>query len=252
MIEKMKKLTFLVTEKEYDGFIAGLREQGVVHVQQLRAGRTSPALQQALDLRTRYQQALSYLDISLKAWEKEEQGAGSKEQENSKTKQQGSVLLDYVEQLKAEEVSLRHEIDEAEKNAERMEPWGNFEWESIHRVQQETGMKVWFYACAAKSFQPDWAEKYFAIPIDDYRKRTYFLAFSDEEPDIKAERLAWNCPKARSASTGSRRQRQGRLSRRTTMPSAPSPASAATPSSEACSRPRARYSSGKWSSRTKR
>ena len=50
-------------------------------------------------------------------------------------------------------------------------------------------MKVWFYACAAKSFQPDWAEKYFAIPIDDYRKRTYFLAFSDEEPDIKAERL---------------------------------------------------------------
>lgn len=189
MIEKMKKLTFLVTEKEYDGFIAGLREQGVVHVQQLRAGRTSPALQQALDLRTRYQQALSYLDISLKAWEKEEQGAGSKEQENSKTKQQGTVLLDYVEQLKAEEVSLRHEIDEAEKNAERMEPWGNFEWESIHRVQQETGMKVWFYACAAKSFQPDWAEKYFAIPIDDYRKRTYFLAFSDEEPDIKAERL---------------------------------------------------------------
>lgn len=189
MIEKMKKLTFLVTEKEYDGFIAGLREQGVVHVQQLRAGRTSPALQQALDLRTRYQQALSYLDISLKAWGKEEQGAGSKEQENSKTKQQGSVLLDYVEQLKAEEVSLRHEIDEAEKNAERMEPWGNFEWESIHRVQQETGMKVWFYACAAKSFQPDWAEKYFAIPIDDYRKRTYFLAFCDEEPDIKAERL---------------------------------------------------------------
>ena len=34
MIEKMKKLTFLVTEKEYDSFIASLRELGVVHVQQ--------------------------------------------------------------------------------------------------------------------------------------------------------------------------------------------------------------------------
>ena len=45
MIEKMKKLTFLVTQKEYDGFIAGLREQGVVHVQQLKQGQTSPALQ---------------------------------------------------------------------------------------------------------------------------------------------------------------------------------------------------------------
>ena len=32
MIEKMKKFTFLVTEKEYDYFIASLRELGVVHV----------------------------------------------------------------------------------------------------------------------------------------------------------------------------------------------------------------------------
>ena len=82
MIEKMKKLTFLVTQKEYDGFIAGLREQGVVHVQQLKQGQTSPQLQHALDLRLRYQQAIDYLDISLKAWDKE-QGARSKEQENS-------------------------------------------------------------------------------------------------------------------------------------------------------------------------
>ena len=35
----------------------------------------------------------------------------------------------------------------------------------------------------------EWAEKYFATPIDEYHKRTYFLAFSDAEPDIKAERL---------------------------------------------------------------
>jgi vacuolar-type H+-ATPase subunit I/STV1 len=42
MIQKMKKLTFLVTQKEYDSFIDGLREQGVVQVQQLRQGATSP------------------------------------------------------------------------------------------------------------------------------------------------------------------------------------------------------------------
>ena len=198
MIERMKKLTFLVTQKEYDGFIAGLREQGVVHVQQLKQGQTSPQLQQALDLRLRYQQAIDYLDISLKAWDKE-QGARSKEQENSNlgtTGEQSSCPLplapcplESVEKLKAEEVSIRHEIDEAEKNAEKLEPWGNFDWQSIQRLQEETGMQVFFYACNAKSFQQEWAEKYFATPIDDYRKRTYFLAFSDEEPDIKAERL---------------------------------------------------------------
>ena len=72
---------------------------------------------------------------------------------------------------------------------QKLEPWGNFDWESINRFQQESGMKVYFYACNAKSFQQEWADKYFATPIDEYRKRTYFLAFSHEEPDIKAERL---------------------------------------------------------------
>ena len=187
MIEKMKKLTFLVTQKEYDSFIEGLREQGVVHVQQLKQGQTSPALQKALDERLRYQHALDYLNISLSAWEKEVTNAANPLKE-WREGQEGS-LLDFVEKLKAEEVSIRHEIDEAEKNAQKLEPWGNFDWESVKKLQQESGLQVYFYACAAKSFQQEWAEKYFATPIDEYRKRTYFLAFSDVEPDIKAERL---------------------------------------------------------------
>ena len=192
MIEKMKKLTFLVTQKEYDTFIDGLREQGVVHVQQLKQGQTSPALQQAMDLRLRYQQALDYLDISLKAWETP---SNSLEKENSDVSlrrediEGSDRLLELVEKLKAEEVSIRHTIDEAEKNVQRLEPWGNFNWEDVKRLQQESGLQVYFYACATKSFQQEWAEKYFATIIDEYRKRTYFLAFSDEEPNIKAERL---------------------------------------------------------------
>ena len=197
MIERMKKLTFLVTQKEYDAFIDGLREQGVVHVQQLRAGQTSPELQKALDERLRYQQAIDYLDISLKAWEKETpsnspfRGRTSGEESLPIEGEvwRGSSVLEFVETLKAEEISLRHDIDEAEKNIGKLEPWGNFDWNQIEKLQQETGLKVFFYACAAKSFQQEWAEKYFATPIDDYNKRTYFLAFSDTEPDIKAERL---------------------------------------------------------------
>ena len=197
MIEKMKKLTFLVTQKEYDTFISGLREQGVVHVQQLKQGLTSPALQKALDERVRYQQALDYLDISLKAWKKDTAspnpskggGNGGAAERFSPPLEGPGEAVDFVEKLKAEEVNIRHKIDETEKNIQKLEPWGNFDWETIKRLQQESAMKVWFYACAAKSFQAEWAEKYFATPIDEYRKRTYFLAFSAEEPDIKAERL---------------------------------------------------------------
>ena len=49
MIEKMKKLTFLVTNKEYEVFLENLRELGVVHIQQLQEGVSSPQLQTALD-----------------------------------------------------------------------------------------------------------------------------------------------------------------------------------------------------------
>ena len=197
MIERMKKLTFLVTQKEYDGFIAGLREQGVVHVQQLKQGQTSPALQKALDERVRYQQALDYLDISLKAWGKESDPPtpfrGSTNEVNGKDlplkEVGGSALLTYVENLKTQEVAIRHEIDEAEKNFQKLEPWGNFDWEKVKELQEKSGLQVYFYACNTKSFQADWAEKYFATPIDEHNKRIYFLAFSDEEPDIKAERL---------------------------------------------------------------
>ncbi len=183
MIEKMKKLTFLVTQKEYDSFIAGLRQQGVVHVQQLRQGQTSPALQQALECRQRYQQALAYLDISLSAWEKESVEI------QTECFDIPADMLSKVEALKAEEMAIRHTIDEAEKNAERMEPWGNFNWTDVRLLQQQSGMQVYFYVCGAKSFQAEWADKYFATPIEEYHKRVYFIAFSEEEPDIKAERL---------------------------------------------------------------
>ena len=44
MIERMKKITFLVTNSEYEGFITSLRNMGVVHIQQLQQGASSPQI----------------------------------------------------------------------------------------------------------------------------------------------------------------------------------------------------------------
>ena len=38
MITKMKKLTFLVYHKEYEAFLNGVRELGVVHVAEKQQG----------------------------------------------------------------------------------------------------------------------------------------------------------------------------------------------------------------------
>ena len=70
-----------------------------------------------------------------------------------------------------------------------MEPWGDFDWAAVRRIEEETDLKVWFYACGNKSYNPAWEETYFTIPVSDWQKRLYFVAFSPEEPDIQAELL---------------------------------------------------------------
>ena len=187
MIERMKKLTFLITNQEYDTFIAGLREQGVVHVQQLQQGATSPELQKAIDNSQRIQQDINYLDYAWGTWSKNT--PASVPAENAATLADPKTILSTIENLKEQEVATCHLIDEASKNVQRMEPWGEFEWSSVRQIEEETGMKVWFYACAPKAYKPAWEESFYTVPINEVQKKLYFLAFSATEPDITAELL---------------------------------------------------------------
>ncbi|MCR4920942.1 MAG: hypothetical protein K5945_04440, partial [Bacteroidaceae bacterium] len=112
MIERMKKLTFLVTNQEYDTFLAGLREQGVVHVEQLKQGATSPALQSAIDLHQRIQQDIAYLDYAWGTWGKQAHAATVSAND---VPADGMQMLERVEALRDKEVATCHVIDEASK-----------------------------------------------------------------------------------------------------------------------------------------
>ena len=186
MIEKMKKITFLITNQEYDAFLTGLREQGVVHVQQLQEGATSPQLQQAIEQTQRIQQDLNYLNFAWGTWGKNEIARAEKE---GKTSESLETMLCRTEELREREVATCHLIDEASQNIARMEPWGEFDWSRIRSVESSTGLKIWFYVCAPKAYKPAWEETYFTTPVNEYQKRLYFLAFSATEPDITAELL---------------------------------------------------------------
>jgi len=188
MIQKMKKLTFLVTNKEYDTFINGLREQGVVHVQQLRQGATSPQLQAAIDLKNRYQQDIAFLEYAKGTWGKDA-GAVPEITEETSAPESPETIMDQVEELQEQEVAIRHEIDETEKNVARLEPWGQFDWQAFQRIEEATGLHPYFYSCPTKMYQKGWDDTLLALPVNEVQKRTYFLIFSDSKPDIKAEEL---------------------------------------------------------------
>lgn len=183
MIEKMKKFTFLVTDKEYEGFISSLRQQGVVHVQQLHQGASSQELQQALDLESRYVAALRVLDSAAKTYQVAPHAPALGQASDS------LEVLTRIENIQAEEQTLMHERDAIEKDIRVLEPWGNFDMKALQRLAQASGLTVGFFRCSSKFFRQEWADHYFAIPVNEMSKSTYFLTFSEEKPDIEAEQI---------------------------------------------------------------
>lgn len=183
MIEKMKKFTFLVTDKEYEGFISSLRQQGVVHVQQLQQGASSQELQQALDLESRYVAALRVLDSAAKTYQVAPHAPALGQASDS------LEVLTRIENIQAEEQTLMHERDAIEKDIRVLEPWGNFDMKALQRLAQASGLTVGFFRCSSKFFRQEWADNYFAIPVNEMSKSTYFLTFSEEKPDIEAEQI---------------------------------------------------------------
>lgn len=183
MIEKMKKFTFLVTDKEYEGFISSLRQQGVVHVQQLQQGASSQELQQALDLESRYVAALRVLDSAAKTYQVAPHAPALGQASDS------LEVLTRIENIQAEEQTLMHERDAIEKDIRVLEPWGNFDMKALQRLAQASGLTVGFFRCSSKFFRQEWPDHYFAIPVNEMSKSTYFLTFSEEKPDIEAEQI---------------------------------------------------------------
>lgn len=183
MIEKMKKLTFLVTDREYDSFIDALRQQGVVHIEQLQQGASSPQLQQAIELEARYAAALRVLDSAAKTYKVEPKAPAAEHTCDAQ------AVLARVEDIQREEQQLLHERDAVDKDIKVLEPWGDFDQQALARVAAAAGLTVGYFRCSTKYFRQEWADRYFAIPVSERDKSTYFLTFSEQKLDIEAEQV---------------------------------------------------------------
>ncbi len=185
MIEGMKKITFLVTNSEYDNFIEAVRKFGVVHIEQLQQGATSPELQNAIEMEKRYRNALDLLT-------KVEKDFGKELTANSQTNTSGSTpheVLEHIDALQEQEIALLHSIDEKTKQIKELASWGNFDPQSVKALEENTGHRIDFFRCTAKFFKNEWETEYFAIKVNELDKRTYFITFGDELPDIPAEHI---------------------------------------------------------------
>lgn len=112
MITKMKKLTFLVYHKEYEAFLNGVRELGVVHVAEKQQGVADNAeLQDSIRLSSRLQATLKMLH-----------GLGEAKETTPASAARGLEVLDEVDVLQSEKTKLQQQLQNYQKEKAAWNP----------------------------------------------------------------------------------------------------------------------------------
>ena len=194
MITKMKKMTFLLTNSEYNSFIDNIRNIGVMHVEELQTGASSPEFEMAKELDKRIDNVLTVLDFAEESYETDKEYKPVDITTVHDVKNAAKKLVEDVETLGEKELSVKHDIDELEKNIAKVEPWGEFDKDKLNELAI-AGFIPHFWTCPKKLFKKEWVDEYFATVINDENGKFYFITFAKEKPDITAELI--DLPNAR-------------------------------------------------------
>ena len=196
MITKMKKLTFLIHNGEYEGFLEQLRSLGVVHVIQKQQGAVQDsALQEDINLLARCKNALVQLGtVPFCTVSDTESQNGT---EAGETVQNGTVpnctaekVLEQYDILEAEKVVQDQVLQVLNRDRAQLLPWGDFNPEDVERLA-DAGYKMRFYSCPLRAFRDEWVQEYGVIEILRDKQKVNFitLTHADVVPDIDAEQV---------------------------------------------------------------
>ena len=194
MITKMKKLTFLIHNGEYEQFLEQLRALGVVHVIRKQQGAVQDsALQEDIALLGRCKTALRELE-PLKETSHSRDGSfcvdSATQKEPSLLCEVPTKVLEQYDLIESEKVVQDQVLQALSRDRAQLLPWGDFDPKSVERLQ-EAGYTVRFYSCPLRAFRDEWADKYGAIEILRDKQKVNFVTVThaDVVPDIDAEQV---------------------------------------------------------------
>lgn len=185
MIIPMRKYAFMVYHKEYDSFLATLRDLGVVHIKETKSIADQEDLQKMVSER---KQVTTLLRQFKRINEENKEGV-TLAPARELTKPEGQALLDKIENLQDKKAQLQSVRQALEKDIDYMSIWGDFSYTNINHLKK-AGFDVTFFSCPTSKFEPQWAEEYNAILINNFQSVTYFVTITKAGTpiDIDAER----------------------------------------------------------------
>lgn len=184
MIVKMSKYAFMIYHKEYDTFLAQLRELGVVHVKETNSVLDNAELQALLAERKQVSTAIRYCK-NLNSQTKEVTVAPAR----GLTKAEGLKLVGKLEEMQEKQAQLQAAKVSLEKDIAYMDIWGEFSYANIRRLKK-AGFDVTFFSCPTSKYEPKWGEEYNAFLVNNFQSVTYFVTVTKTGTpiDIDAER----------------------------------------------------------------
>ncbi len=167
MVTKMTKYSFILLSEQTEGFLNSLQELGVVDISR----SLKPIDEQSSGMLAeadRAKKALSILAVCKAGSEKDFKFDG--------------CPVDAVLETQDRIAEISAEIAVAKKEIAVRQPWGSFRSEDIHKLESQ-GLKLRFYSCMKKKFDPSWAEIRPLEVISETESKVFFVTVSPAEEE---------------------------------------------------------------------
>ena len=167
MVTKMTKYSFILLSEQTEGFLNSLQELGVVDISR----SLKPIDEQSSGMLAeadRAKKALSILAACKAGSEKDFKFDG--------------CPVDAVLETQDRIAEIAAEIAAAKKEIAARQPWGSFRSEDIHKLESQ-GLKLRFYSCMKKKFDPSWAEIQPLEVISETESKVFFVTVSPAQEE---------------------------------------------------------------------
>lgn len=167
MVTKMTKYSFILLSEQTEGFLNSLQELGVVDISR----SLKPIDEQSSEMLAEADRAKKALSIL----------AACKAGSDKDFKFDGCPV-DAVLETQDRIAEISAEIAAAKKEIAVRQPWGSFRSEDIHKLESQ-GLKLRFYSCMKKKFDPSWAEIQPLEVISETESKVFFVTVSPTEEE---------------------------------------------------------------------
>jgi len=180
MVVKMKKMELLLFYKERERFLDSLRSLGVVHIVENQEKCETPEIQSMLSAVRRCERITGKLN---RIAGEIETGLPQRADGDAES------ILERFEELEARKEKYQQEISAYKKDAQILEPWGNFDPQSVKRLLSR-GIGIRFFIASIKQYEAINQSENIIQEINRQNGQVYFIAIEkDQSSSIVAEEV---------------------------------------------------------------